>query len=214
MTQLTLQELIDYLSAAPQGVYAPDGFSTGYSYRGIYDDVAFAPATNVSVSEMLAAARAALNTQFPGYKGGTYTMTADTLCWIADRDSGDGLPITREWLDAMIRSAGYETRDAWLVESNTDLTEGRGERFPLAVCRLEATANRMAKGRYVQGSDAPVSPVKLLRVDGRWYGPVDVVQPCAEDEAVQMVMNERRKAINKAKAAGLTEADIEALRRT
>lgn len=50
------------------------GFNSPHSYRGYYDQLAFEPANNVTVAEMLECAREALGNTYTGYKGGDYTM--------------------------------------------------------------------------------------------------------------------------------------------
>lgn len=73
-------------------------------------------------------------------------------------------------------------KTVWVAYTNTDCTEGRGYDIPIAVCELEVTARRLARGRHVQGSDGPVRPVDA-----------------------------KREALEKARAAGLTEGDLSAL---
>ncbi len=41
----------------------------------------------------------------------------------------------------------YLTRDVWVVGTNTDLTEGRGEEYAMAVTDIKETAVRLAKGK-------------------------------------------------------------------
>ena len=105
-----------------------------------------------------------------------------------------------------------ETKICAVVYTNTDLTEGRGYQFPIAVCETVATARRLAKKAYVMGSDAPVEEREVIRHNGEWYGPVRVVQPTAEDMIVQAAFTKQLSALEKAKAAGLTDEDINALR--
>lgn len=76
-----------------------------------------------------------------------------------------------------------EKRRCWVVYVNTYLTEGRGREVPWHVCKIEATARRLAKGAGVQGSDARVEEMGLLTVDGVPYGPVTLAPPTAGDEA-------------------------------
>ncbi len=109
-------------------------------------------------------------------------------------------------------------RAAWVVYTNTDLTEGRGWQFPLHVCDKEATANRLAKKAGVQGSDAEVKPVNLIKAGGAWYGPVHIRQATKEDYAAQKAIDERRaareardKAIARAKELGLSDDDVRLL---
>lgn len=106
-------------------------------------------------------------------------------------------------------------RLVYVAMTNTDLTEGRGWQIPLAVCEAEATAIRLAKKAYVMGTDAPVEAVRLLLHDGKWYAPISIVRihpPTQDDTRAQKALNEHREALEKAKAAGLTDEDIEALR--
>lgn len=100
---------------------------------------------------------------------------------------------------------------AYVAWTNTDLTEGRGSSFPLAVCQKEATALRLGKGQYVQGCDCDVTKVELVEHDGRWYGPIRLVYPTVEDNAAQARLDKKHAATEKAKAAGLTDAEIAAL---
>lgn len=80
---MTLSELIKALEAADQTRVVPRGFSNPHSYRGYYQDLAFEAASNITVAEMLAAARGALGQTFEGYKGGEYKMGEYTEVWLA-----------------------------------------------------------------------------------------------------------------------------------
>lgn len=107
-----------------------------------------------------------------------------------------------------------DTRHVYVAYTNTDCTEGRGRDVPIAVCALESTALRLARQRYVQGSDGPVRRIELLKIDGLWYVPalaVDVIEPTKEDEVMQKQRDVKRAAIEKARAAGLTDDEINAL---
>lgn len=88
---MTLQKLIQLLEAAPQGKIVPKGFTSPHSWRGVYAELAFEPAENVKVSEMLADAKSALGKTFEGYKGGDFTMDENTEVHIADYGSGEDL---------------------------------------------------------------------------------------------------------------------------
>lgn len=105
-----------------------------------------------------------------------------------------------------------QDRDAWVVMTNTDLTEGKGAEFPLCVCELEATAIRMSRRAYIMGSDAPVKAVRLTIIDGYWYGPVHVTPPSDDDRRAERDLALKREAVRRAKAAGLSDDDIKALR--
>ena len=107
-----------------------------------------------------------------------------------------------------------DKKTVWVVYTNTDCTEGRGLDVPIAVCAAEATALRLARKRYVQGSDGPVRTMDLVEIDGKWYAPsesINVVEPTRDDIAVQAAIDAKRAAVEKAKAAGLTDSDLLAL---
>lgn len=107
-----------------------------------------------------------------------------------------------------------EKRTVWVAYTNTDCTEGRGHDVPIAVCGAEATALRLARRQYVQGRDGPVRKMELISIDGKWYAPsaaIAVIEPTREDVAAQVAIDAKREAIAKAKAAGLTDADLAAL---
>ena len=99
----------------------------------------------------------------------------------------------------------------FVAYTNTDCTEGRGRDIPIAVCESEATAIRLAKGQYVQGSNGPVRKVEVIEVDGKFFYPksaVTLVPPTKEDLAQDARLEAKRVAIEKARTAGLTEEDI------
>lgn len=107
-----------------------------------------------------------------------------------------------------------ESRIVYVVYTNTDLTEGRGWQYPIAVCEAEATAIRLAHKCYVMGTDGPVEPVSLLLHEGKWYAPLSAVRihpPTEDDRRTQKAMDAKREAIKKAKNAGLTDADLKAI---
>ena len=79
-----LGDLIAALAKEDPARVLPVGFNRPHSYRGYYEQLAFEPAENITIGEMLAAARSALGTTFTGYKGGDYTMGEHTECWIAN----------------------------------------------------------------------------------------------------------------------------------
>lgn len=104
----------------------------------------------------------------------------------------------------------------WTVHTNTDLTEGRGRQFVKHFCKTEATARRLAKRGYVQGSDCPISTAEVLILDGQRVLPaalISVEMPTREDDAAQAIIDRRNAAIEKAREAGLSDEDIAALRR-
>lgn len=113
-----------------------------------------------------------------------------------------------------MRTSHAETKTAYVAFTNTDCTEGRGVDMPIALCELEATAKRIARGRYVQGSDGPVRRVELRKIGEQWYAPLSAVPylaPSLEDLSNQKALDERNAVLEKARKAGLTEDDINAL---
>lgn len=90
---LVLEELINVLESVEPERILPVGFSRPHSYRGYYRDLAFCVARNVSVREMLYAARSAMGETFQGWKGGDYTMDKYTDVWLVteEGDTGESL---------------------------------------------------------------------------------------------------------------------------
>lgn len=84
---MKLAELIATLEAAHPRLVVPHGFTNPHSYRGYYEQLAFEPARDVPITVMYNAARSALGVTYEGYKGGDYTMTEDTDCWLATHGS-------------------------------------------------------------------------------------------------------------------------------
>jgi len=104
-----------------------------------------------------------------------------------------------------------ETLQGWVVWTNTDLTEGRGEQYPLYVCTSPSTANRLKAGEGVMGSDADVIPCELKRYKNGWHGPVRLHHPTKEDMESDNILKKREYAVKRAKELGLTEEDLAAL---
>lgn len=102
-----------------------------------------------------------------------------------------------------------KVKDVWIVETNTDLTEGRGYNYPIHVCESEATAIRLSKRKYIQGSDAPIHKGIAVCIDGgSWLAPCNIEVSTNEDDRNQQLIDARKQAIQKAKSAGLTDDDI------
>lgn len=107
----------------------------------------------------------------------------------------------------------------YIVWSNKDLTEGRFKDFPMAICREQVTAERLAKHNYVQGSDCPITSVQVhTSANGISYIPisaVDVIGPSIEDVALikkmeeeHILMQSKRKLIEKALELGMTKEEL------
>ena len=83
----------------------------------------------------------------------------------------------------------------------------------IGVSLCEATARRIAHKRGVMGTDGTVRKMTLYKHSAWWYGPVSLEQPTDADRAAQDRIDAGRTALQKAKDAGLTDADIAALAR-
>lgn len=101
---MTLEQLIDELEKYDLNIVVKHGFTNPHSYRGYYDQLAFEPASNVSVGFMLSCAESALGAIFEGWKGGDYMMDEDTPCWLAQEGyySDADEPITPLIIKAML----------------------------------------------------------------------------------------------------------------
>lgn len=78
-----LGQLIERLKKEDPAKVVRHGFHNPHSYRGYYEDVAFEPAPNARVVDMLDSATSALGATFQGWKGGDFTMDEHTLVWLA-----------------------------------------------------------------------------------------------------------------------------------
>ena len=96
LAQLTVEEVIFHLKDAlnDQGnVVLSIGLGKNMSYRGSYDEVAFEPQRNLTISECIQNVENCIDTTMFGYKGGEYECTKDTNANIAFYGSC-GTPIT------------------------------------------------------------------------------------------------------------------------
>ncbi len=64
------------------------------SYRGYYSDLSFPPSdTPITVGELLREAKDAIGSTFEGYKGGDFTMDAETPLWASPYGSANGIAV-------------------------------------------------------------------------------------------------------------------------
>ena len=116
------------------------------------------------------------------------------------------------------------TMTGYVVWTNTDLTEGRGLEYPLAICETLSTAKRLAKGKYVQGTDCSVTENTLYRIRtndhncDHWFGPVRIIEPSIEDLEKEDFLREQKEkkekrdiVLEKARVLGLTDEEIKVL---
>lgn len=104
-----------------------------------------------------------------------------------------------------------DTKEVWVAWTNTDCTEGRGYQVPRAVCQSKATAVRLGKKGYVQGSDCPISKTLAVKINNTWLVPGLIHTASREDKDAQKRVDDKRAALQKAKDAGLTEAELKLL---
>ncbi len=104
-----------------------------------------------------------------------------------------------------------ETKTAWAVAVNTDLIEGRGRNYFKHICDIEATAIRLARKADVQGANGSVHQIELIKIGFIWYGPIVIEQANNSDIQLQRRVDLKNDAIEKARAAGLTDDDLKNL---
>jgi hypothetical protein len=99
---MNLGDIITTLKAADPKQIVRHGFHNPHSYRGDYYDLAFEPADNITVAEMLEAARSAVGTTYEGWKGGDFRMTEGSWCWLSEEGSASGETISPLLLQFML----------------------------------------------------------------------------------------------------------------
>ena len=103
--QLDLGEVIAALEAQDPAKVLPVGFYGPHSYRGYYHELAFEMCTNVTVGEILAAARSAVGKTFEGWKGGDYTMDTSSLVHLVQEEGCCGETLGAVSLHLMLNQA-------------------------------------------------------------------------------------------------------------
>jgi hypothetical protein len=103
-----LGDLIARLEQEDPTRILPIGFAEPHSYRGYYHQLAFEPRRDIAIGDVLAAARSALGARFVGYKGGEYTMTEHTDCWIAEYGSDSDNKIGPLLLELLLAQGGAQ----------------------------------------------------------------------------------------------------------
>lgn len=106
-----------------------------------------------------------------------------------------------------------QEKDVWVVYENTDNTEGRGRQYPSLICEIEETARRLSVNRGVQGSNAYYYKMRAYLINNVWVAPVDFIAPTKADLQAKEVNDKVKAVLEKAKALGLEESDLEVLRK-
>ena len=102
---MELGDLIKMLEAADPDMVVPNGFNHPHSYRGYYHELAFEPAQNVTVREMLEAAKGAVGTTYEGWKGGDFTMQEYSDCWLSEEGRAGGETLSAPLLGYLLDEA-------------------------------------------------------------------------------------------------------------
>lgn len=110
---LSLGELIIRLEAEDPAKRVPFGFHNPGSYRGNYFDLAFGVAHDITVAEMLAAARSALGATYQGWKGGDYLMSDYTSCWLVAERGDCGESLGAALLDLLLGAGAVPPAVEW-----------------------------------------------------------------------------------------------------
>lgn len=105
---MSLADIITALEAEDPTRILPIGFDGPHSYRGDYADLAFEPAADISIGDMLAAARSAVNATYEGWKGGDYTMDVSSDCWLSTEGHSSGEFIGSILLELLLQQGPVE----------------------------------------------------------------------------------------------------------
>jgi hypothetical protein len=102
----------------------------------------------------------------------------------------------------------------FVIEINSDLTEGKGSYYPYMHCESRSTAERLARGKNTMGSPGIVREVNIFEHQGKKYLPLmhlHIQQATKEDREKDAARKKKEDAMAKAKGLGLTDEDIKAL---
>ncbi|MFG2276712.1 hypothetical protein ACGFNY_44010 [Streptomyces chartreusis] len=99
---MNLGDIITRLEAANPQQVVKHGFHNPHSYRGDYYDLAFEPATDITVADMLEAARSAVGATYQGWKGGDFKMNEYDWCWLSEEGTASGETISPLLLEFML----------------------------------------------------------------------------------------------------------------
>lgn len=69
--------------------------------------------------------------------------------------------------------------------TNTDLTEGRGEEYPLAYCNLRVTAQRLGKGKSVMGTDCCIEEAETYFINNVRYAPIGRIASTTDEDLAE-----------------------------
>jgi hypothetical protein len=101
-----------------------------------------------------------------------------------------------------------DIKKVWVAWTNSDLTEGRGWEYPLAVAESMETAIRLGKGGSVQGCNCRVTEENAVKVDGKWLAPAKIENESKADKESREKREAKERALAKAKQLGMTDDDL------
>ena len=121
-TQMTLADVMRRLAKEDYDRVVAEGFGAANSYRGDHEQIAFAPAANVTIESMRKHVYAAIGKICGGYNGGNYTMHLSTPVNISAYGwcNGDADKLTFARLERMLAQPETErlmNDDAGRVET-------------------------------------------------------------------------------------------------
>lgn len=109
----------------------------------------------------------------------------------------------------------------FVVMNNIDRTEGRGAEYVYAITGFLSTAERVAKGNYVQGMDCPIFEQPVYLFEEKQYLPINrvpFIYPTDADIENEKILAEklkkdklRQEVLQKAMKLGLTQEDLDIL---
>lgn len=85
--------------------------------------------------------------------------------------------------------------------------------YPYKICEIEYTAERLAEGNYIQGTNCPITKEKayLFETNGgngrSWYTPSRITPPTEEDRKKEKSRSEVKKLIDE-KDLGEEEVEL------
>lgn len=110
----------------------------------------------------------------------------------------------------------------YVVYNNTDFPESAEGEYVYAITEMEVTAERVAKGKGVQGCDCRIQEFEPLVLKGKRYLPMNVIPfqlPTQEDINKQKERDEKLEAkrkfeivLQKVKSLGVTEEELSILK--
>lgn len=99
----------------------------------------------------------------------------------------------------------------YVTVGNTDMTEGKGLRYPLYISDLETTARRLGLKNGFGGSDCDVAESKAYRVGNNWYHSY-LNSISTEEDIKKDAINKRRLEIaERIKGCGISQGDLDLL---